>query len=184
MTTSKQRGAARRRKAPDPGAPEAGRVAVALSQPAASEPGGSAQALAAPLPADLAAEVSRLAARGLSEPEIRARMNGLEGLTECAEEALRSAFQRGRLLGRAHIKEAQFEAALAGRVTAQSAVLGRLGEPDGGGEEEGTIDDPSAEEGAAHDGLGQTGRQTWGGPARPQVERRILGGGPQGGAPD
>jgi hypothetical protein len=91
-----------------------------------------------PEPLPLPEQVSRLAAHGLDEEEIRARLELPARLDEVSEAALREAFRRGQLLGRAAIKEAQFEAALRGRVTAQTQVLVRLGEPRGeeGGESE------------------------------------------------
>jgi hypothetical protein len=90
--------------------------------------------------AALADQVAALAARGLDEEEIRARLELAEALDGPTERVLAAAFRRGQLLGRAQIKEAQFEAALRGRVTAQTRVLARLGEPrgeDGGETDEG-----------------------------------------------
>ncbi len=86
--------------------------------------------------AALADDVALLAAKGLSEEEIRTRLHLPAALDDALEQVLGDAFRRGQLLGRARIKEAQFEAALQGRVTAQTQVLMRLGEPRGedGGE--------------------------------------------------
>lgn len=74
--------------------------------------------------------VTRLAAQGLDLAEVKARLGLPAEDTPAAEAALRAAMERGRLLGRAAIKHAQYEAALGGRVTAQSQVLARLGADD------------------------------------------------------
>ena len=96
----------------------------------------SGEEAALPDVATLADDVAVLAAKGLSEEEIRTRLHLPAALDEALEHVLGDAFRRGQLLGRARIKEAQFEAALQGRVTAQTQVLTRLGEPQGenGGE--------------------------------------------------
>lgn len=134
--------------------------------------------------------VCRLAARGLDEDEIRARLglparpaepDDSDEAAEAAEpdaaaeaqrareQVLAGAFARGRLLGRAQIKEAQFDSALAGRVTAQAQVLARLGEPEGGGEADGDGQEP--EPAGGKNGRGMGGRR---GKARQvAVARRV-----------
>jgi hypothetical protein len=103
-----------------------------------------ARALPPPEPAPdedgptLAERVREAAARGLDEEEIRAVLGLPSRLDARTERALAAAFRTGQLLGRARVKQAQFDAALQGRVTAQVQVLLRLGEPQGeeGGESE------------------------------------------------
>lgn len=110
--------------------------------------GGGRKAAPPPPPVEeaapsLAQQVARLAARGLDEAEIRVRLELPEALDAERERTLAEAFRRGQLLGRAQIKEAQYEAALQGRVTAQTRVLARLGEWPGeeGGEAGGAAED-------------------------------------------
>jgi hypothetical protein len=86
-------------------------------------------------------QVCALAARGLAEEEIRARLELPPRMDDGTELMLAEAFRRGQLLGRARVKEAQFEAALQGRVTAQAHVLARLGEPRGEAGEESDEED-------------------------------------------
>jgi hypothetical protein len=114
-----RRGRHLRRDARSAPAHEFADAADATDAPAGTE--------APPLPQRVAA----LAARGLDEAEIRVRLGLPEALDARSERMLAEAFRHGQLLGRAAIKEAQFEAALGGRVTAQTQVLARLGEPQG-----------------------------------------------------
>jgi hypothetical protein len=96
--------------------------------------------------------VSALAAKGLDEAEIRARLGLPAALDAPTEHLLSLAYRRGQLLGRARVKEALFNAALQGRVTAQLQVLRRLGEPlgDDGDDVEG--DAPGGPSDGASDG--------------------------------
>jgi hypothetical protein len=80
--------------------------------------------------------VTSLAAKGLDEAEIRARLGLPATLDEPSEHLLSLAYRRGQLLGRARVKEALFNSALQGRVTAQLQVLRRLGEPLGDDEQD------------------------------------------------
>lgn len=110
-----------------------------------SVPGPEAGAIGEPDPGEaptLAEQVQALATQGLAEAEIRAVLSLPERLDAAAERELAEAFAHGQLLGRAQIKQAQFQAALRGRVTAQAQVLARLGEPrgeEGGESEEGNV---------------------------------------------
>lgn len=115
-----------------------GRRRAAGGEPPAAGP-DEPEAAEAP---SLAARVQSLAAQGLAEAEIRAVLELPERLDDPSEQALAEAFRNGQLLGRAQIKQAQFQAALRGRVTAQTQVLARLGEPRGeerGESEEGDV---------------------------------------------
>ncbi|HKI97184.1 MAG TPA: hypothetical protein VKB51_01795 [bacterium] len=105
----------------------------------------------APDDVPLEERVRELAARGLDEAEIRALLRLPGRLKPRAERQLMEAFREGQLLGRARIKQAQYEAALQGRVTAQTQVLARLGDPwgeEGGEIEQGDVDrgNPSPQE--------------------------------------
>ena len=88
---------------------------------------------------DLPDQIAGLAAKGLAEEEIRHLLaNGLADHS-LDDGRVAAAMERGRGMGRARIKVAQYEAALAGKVSAQSQVLARLenqaGHSEGGGRE-------------------------------------------------
>ncbi len=100
---------------PEPGAP-------------AHDPGSRAEVLR---------RIRACAALGLELEEIEVRVGLPAGFAQANADAVETALHEGRLLGRAEIKRAQFEAARDGRVSAQDAVLERLGDADGAGEEEG-----------------------------------------------
>jgi hypothetical protein len=69
---------------------------------------------------------------GLTLEEIRAYLGERMDEEPLGEEELNALLEQGRVLGRARVKEARFEAALAGKVTAQAEVLALLGgEPRG-----------------------------------------------------
>ena len=70
--------------------------------------------------------VAALAAHGLSEAELRVKLNLPVNLTERQQEALADAMREGRLRGSAELKEAQYKAALNGQVSAQGRALDLL----------------------------------------------------------
>ncbi len=96
----------------------------------AAEPGGGA---------GMADRVGTLAAQGLSEEEIRELLAEALAAEPLDDDSMARALERGRLLGVARIKAAQYEAALQGKVSAQARVLARLNgehpEEDGGARE-------------------------------------------------
>lgn len=98
-------------------------------------------------PLDVTA-VESCAAQGLDTAEVRERLGLHRALSARAQAAFEGAMRRGRLLGRATIKEAQFKAARDGRTSAQVQVLARLGA-------------------AVQDGADEA--------AAPEVRRRIIG---------
>lgn len=83
-----------------------------------------------------AAAVMRLAASGLSLGEILAELGWAEELSDVQRAAVEAAMRRGRALGSAALKQAQYRAALEGRVTAQAQMLALLedGPTDSGSE--------------------------------------------------
>ncbi len=74
----------------------------------------------------LADAVAELAARGLTPEEIAARLDCPVLAAETAPPWVEAAMERGRALGRAHLKEALYAAALGGGVTAQRQALALL----------------------------------------------------------
>lgn len=67
--------------------------------------------------------VVALAACGLNEPEIRLKLKVPAILSVTQADELETAIREGRLRGSAEIKEAQYEAAIKGQVSAQARVL-------------------------------------------------------------
>lgn len=74
--------------------------------------------------------VATLAAYGLTAEEILVKLEVPLPLPAGKRKEFAAAIRRGRALGSAKIKQAQFEAALEGRVSAQSHVLSTLGSGD------------------------------------------------------
>lgn len=80
--------------------------------------------------------IEEWAGYGLREAQVIEFLNIPPALAEAHRGAIQSAFRSGRARGLAAIRKAQYEAALAGRVTAQSHVADLLeeGEDEGGPE--------------------------------------------------
>ena len=72
------------------------------------------------------AEVLPLAESGLSEEEILAELGWEEALAPSQRAVFEAIIKKGRALGRAKLKRAQYEAALDGKVSAQSHLLARM----------------------------------------------------------
>ena len=86
------------------------------------------------------AEAETLAGQGLNEEQVLAVL-GVEGeLNAEAEARLEASMRKGRALGAARIRKAQYEAALKGSVTAQSQLLKALQEDEDGGEVRVTVE--------------------------------------------
>ena len=79
----------------------------------------------------LEGKIAGFAAKGLAEVEIRHLL--AEALMEhpIEEDRFAAAMEKGRGMGRARIKSAQYDAALAGKVSAQAQVLARLENQEG-----------------------------------------------------
>ena len=72
------------------------------------------------------AEVLPLAESGLSEEEILAELGWEEALAPSQRAVFEAILKKGRALGRAKLKQAQYQAALKGQVSAQSHQLARM----------------------------------------------------------
>ncbi len=83
-------------------------------------------------------EVERLAARGLTLEQILVQLEWEGELTASQRVRVEAAVKKGRALGSSAIKQAHYEAALSGRVSAQSHMLSILEGEENGGEEEET----------------------------------------------
>jgi hypothetical protein len=113
---------ARERPAEAPSAPKRARKRDAPRQGAPEGAQADTSAEAEPL------DMEALAARGLTPEEIRAFLGLSLPLKPGHLAEMEPALERGRLIGRARLKLAQFEAALQGRVSAQTQMLARLGD--------------------------------------------------------
>ena len=77
------------------------------------------------------AELLPLAESGLSEEEILAELGWEEALAPSQRAVFEAILKKGRALGRAKLKRAQYQAALEGKVSAQSHLLARM-DPESG----------------------------------------------------
>ena len=75
--------------------------------------------------------VAALAAHGLTEAEIRLKLSLPTRLSASQAAVLAAGIREGRLRGSAEIKEAQYQAAMKGQVSAQGRVLEFLKDDDG-----------------------------------------------------
>lgn len=119
------------------------------------KPDASFRALLAGMPADVQSHradgddvedaelalIAAMAGRGLTLDEIATLLDRPLSTDPGRCEAVEAAWRRGRLVGLARIKDANYEAALKGGVTAQKQVLDLLREPpaDGGGKASGGV---------------------------------------------
>lgn len=83
-------------------------------------------------------EVERLAGRGLTLEQILVQLEWEGELTASQRVRVEAAVKKGRALGSSAIKQAHYEAAINGRVSAQSHMLSILEDEENGGEEEET----------------------------------------------
>lgn len=90
-----------------------------------SVPGPAIGALKFILPFE-EAELLPLAESGLSEVEILAELGWEEALVPSQRAVFEAILKKGRALGRAKLKRAQYQAALEGKVSAQSHLLARM----------------------------------------------------------
>ena len=90
-----------------------------------SATGPTARALKITMPFQ-EAELLALAESGLSKEEILAELGWEEALVPSQQAVFEAIIKKGRALGRAKLKRAQFQAALGGKVSAQSHLLARM----------------------------------------------------------
>ena len=84
------------------------------------------------------AEVLSLAESGLNEEEILAELGWEEALAPSQRAMFEAIIKKGHALGRAKLKRAQFQAALEGKVSAQSHLLAQM-DPEPGASPEGEV---------------------------------------------
>ncbi len=75
--------------------------------------------------------VASLAAHGLTEEEILIKLGVCGGLSPGQQEAFAEQIRKGRALGSAEIKRAQYQSAMEGKVSAQNHLLTALSDPAG-----------------------------------------------------
>ena len=86
------------------------------------------------------AELLPLAESGLSEEEILAELGWEEALVPSQRAVFEAVLKKGRALGRAKLKRAQYQAALEGKVSAQSHLLARMDSESGASPEDEEIE--------------------------------------------